>query len=161
MTEKSTDIEYFQFEEDFMADNLRCIPMIVRLKLDTVGIKLSLKAWSRFSENERTRLAVSPCSTPPEMELYKISLLQISNNYLHEPLKYLPIEDKAGWENLEIVPESLKDKCSQFHFQLSIKQWRALSRLQRFALIKLSRPSHESRNFEKAIIEFGLLKKGS
>ncbi|WP_353849846.1 nitrate reductase associated protein, partial [Hydrotalea sp.] len=31
-------IEYFQFEEDFVEENVRCIPMIVRFKMDAVGI---------------------------------------------------------------------------------------------------------------------------
>jgi hypothetical protein len=66
----------------------------------------------------------------------------------------------ACWENPDMVPESLNEKCGQFYFKISLTQWEALSILQRFALIKLSRPSHESRNFEKAILEFGLLKKG-
>lgn len=39
---------FFKFEADFV-DTLRCVPMIVRFKLDTVGIKLSLRAWSRFA----------------------------------------------------------------------------------------------------------------
>ena len=41
-------IQYFLFEEDFIEKNVRCIPMIVRYKLDTVGIKLQLSQWSRF-----------------------------------------------------------------------------------------------------------------
>src|SRR5688572_30077237 len=31
------DIEYFAFEEDFMEENVRCIPMIVRFKMDKSG----------------------------------------------------------------------------------------------------------------------------
>ena len=42
----------FDFERDF-AGSLRCIPMIARQKLDIVGIKLSLRQWSRFTRDER------------------------------------------------------------------------------------------------------------
>ena len=38
----------FDFERDF-AGSLRCIPMVARQKLDIVGIKLSLRQWSRFT----------------------------------------------------------------------------------------------------------------
>jgi len=33
-------IEYFKFEEDFIEEDVRCIPMIVRFKMDLAGIKL-------------------------------------------------------------------------------------------------------------------------
>jgi len=36
------------------------------------------------------------------------------------------------------------------------EQWRELSILQRFALIKLCRPGHENKNFPIAMKEFGL-----
>ena len=39
-------IEYFNFEEDFVEKNIRCIPMIVRFKMDKAGIKLKLAEWS-------------------------------------------------------------------------------------------------------------------
>lgn len=42
----------FDFERDF-AGSLRCIPMIARQKLDIIGIKLSLRQWSRFTREER------------------------------------------------------------------------------------------------------------
>jgi hypothetical protein len=36
------------------------------------------------------------------------------------------------------------------------RQWSALTRLQRFALIKLTRDSHDNVNFAPAMSEFGL-----
>ncbi|MGB0562374.1 MAG: nitrate reductase associated protein, partial [Spirulinaceae cyanobacterium] len=39
---------------------------------------------------------------------------------------------------------------------ISLTQWQALRPDQRFALIKLSRPGHENRNFLPAMQEFGL-----
>jgi hypothetical protein len=40
---------------------------------------------------------------------------------------------------------------------LSLEQWETLTPLQRFALIKLGQPSHESHNFLPALREFELL----
>ncbi|RYZ55838.1 MAG: hypothetical protein EOP49_01985 [Sphingobacteriales bacterium] len=52
---------HFKFEEDFMEDGIRCIPMIVRFKLDLAGIKLKLAEWCRFSVDERATLTGLPC----------------------------------------------------------------------------------------------------
>jgi len=38
---------FFDFEADFVL-SLRCIPMIVRYKLDTYGVKLKLAHWNHF-----------------------------------------------------------------------------------------------------------------
>jgi hypothetical protein len=40
---------------------------------------------------------------------------------------------------------------------ISTDQWKSLSALQRFALLKLYRPGHENKNFKKALKEFGLI----
>ena len=46
---------YFNFEEDFVENNVRCIPMIVRFKLDACGIKLKLSEWSKMVIEERKK----------------------------------------------------------------------------------------------------------
>ena len=52
----------FSFESDFV-DSLRCIPMQVRLKLDTCGVKLKLDHWHKFSHEERLSLLTLSCET--------------------------------------------------------------------------------------------------
>ena len=160
MTTYPSHIEYFHFEKDFVEDNLRCIPMVVRLKLDTIGIKLPLKAWSRFSESERSQLAFDPCETETDISEYKNLVLELAKNHSIEDLGILRILGKPGWNNPDSIPEPLLEKFGQFRQQISISQWRSLTNLQRFALMKLSRPGHESKNFEKALVEFGLFKYG-
>jgi hypothetical protein len=44
--------QIFEFELDFVR-TLRCVPMIVRFKLDTCGVKLSLTHWNRFDWFDR------------------------------------------------------------------------------------------------------------
>jgi len=152
-------IEYFLFEEDFVEDNLRCIPMIVRLKLDTIGIKLPLKAWSRFSEEERTSLAIRNCETETDILIYKKLVWELAKNHSIEDLGIIRTGEMPGWDNLESIPGPLMEKLTDFNQQISIAQWKSLTNLQRFALIKLSRPGHESKNFRKALMEFGLFNK--
>ena len=156
MTTCPSHIEYFRFEEDFVEDNLRCIPMVVRLKLDTIGIKLPLKAWSRFRENERTQLAIDPCETETDISEYKNLVLELAKSHCIEELGILRTLGKPGWDNPDSIPEPLMEKCGQFRQQISISQWRSLTNLQRFALMKLSQPGHESKNFKKALVEFRL-----
>jgi hypothetical protein len=55
------------------------------------------------------------------------------------------------------VPVALQEKAQEIGVNLTLEQWAALTPLQRFALIKLSRPSHENKNFPRAIAEFHLL----
>jgi hypothetical protein len=158
MIPNSNQIKYFLFEEDFILDNLRCIPMVVRLKLDTICIKLPLKAWSRFNENERTQLAVAPCETGKDISSYRNLVLDLAKKYLIDGLGELNLKDLPGWDNPECIPESLEKKLEEFKQSIDIFQWRSLTSLQRFALLKLSRPGHESKNFVKALAEFGLFK---
>ena len=159
MTIYPSHIECFHFEKDFIEDNLRCIPMVVRLKLDTIGIKLPLRAWSHFIEEERIKLAVDPCETESDILKYKNLVLELAKNYSVEDLGILKTGEKPGWENQDSIPEELMEKFCMFNQRINISQWRSLTNLQRFALIKLSRPGHESKNFVKALAEFGLFKK--
>jgi len=66
-----TTATHFLFETDFMEENIRCIPMIVRFKLDTCGIKLKLKEWSKMTVEERENLVTLPCRTPEQTDMYK------------------------------------------------------------------------------------------
>ena len=66
----TNDIEYFDFEEDFVEHNIRCIPMIVRFKMDKAGIKLKLDEWSQFTVKERIELAIRKCDDPADISDY-------------------------------------------------------------------------------------------
>jgi hypothetical protein len=57
---------------------------------------------------------------------------------------------------LDNLPDALQEKLKEYNWNISLKHWKALIDLQRFVLIKLSRPSHENKNFAKAMKEFGL-----
>jgi hypothetical protein len=146
---------FFQFEADFV-DSLRCIPMQVRFKLDTCGIKLKLADWSHFSEAERQEIALQPCNTPTEIESYRQNLLCLVQKYTGSIAKDLPIDAKPEWMDDTIIPTILQEKAQEIGVTLTTQQWQALTPLQRFVLIKLSRPSHENKNFVPALQEFQL-----
>src|SRR5688572_981761 len=151
-----TDIEYFNFEEDFVEKNIRCIPMIVRFKMDKAGIKLKLAEWSEFSVEERIELAKKSCSNEEEARQYNNYLTGLIKRYTRNEATVLPIDQHPGWADLNKVPDLLEEKLERFGWFISADQWKALTNLQRFALLKLCKEGHESKNFPKALKEFGI-----
>ncbi|MEB3283187.1 MAG: nitrate reductase associated protein [Lyngbya sp.] len=147
---------FFEFEDDFVA-SLRCIPMIVRYKLDTCGVKLKLAHWNQFPQSERQILVEQPTTTLEEIQSYRHLLQQLAEKYTDIPLKDLPIEENPAWLDTEKIPETVEQKATETGVKLTLYQWQNLTPLQRFALIKLSRPSHENHNFLPAIKEFNLV----
>ena len=146
---------FFQFEQDFV-DSLRCIPMVIRLKLDTCGMKLKLVHWTQFNADERQSLLEIPCSTSDEIEKYRQFLQDLITQKTGQPATELAIASNPAWLDLETIPESVQFKATETGLTLTQSQWRSLTPIQRFALIKLSRASHENHNFIPALQEFGL-----
>lgn len=147
---------FFQFEADFV-QSLRCIPMQVRYKLDTCGVKLKLEHWNRFSEAERQSLTEYPCSTPSEIESYRDRLQALVTAHTGSPAKTLPIDEHPDWAKSDVIPEQVTQKVEECGTDIAPEQWATLTPIQRFALIKLSRPSHENKNFVPALREFHIL----
>ncbi len=150
--------ELFRFEEVFMKDDIRCIPMMVRFKLDKCGIKLKLSQWNSFTAAERNRLAKYEATSQAQLLSYRKLVELMVLDRTGETATDMPIEQNPAWAHLTEIHESLLTKLKEFDWTISINQWKSLSDLQRFALIKLSRPGHENRNFASAMKEFGLAK---
>lgn len=148
--------QFFKFEADFV-DSLRCIPMQVRMKLDTCGVKLKLNHWHQFSQQERQTLVEMPCSTAEEVQIYQQHLQQFVINHTGTPASELPIDEHPAWMDAATIPSSVQEKAGELGVSLTTEQWAGLTPAQRFALIKLSRPSHENKNFLPALQEFQLI----
>ena len=147
---------FFDFEQDFI-ESLRCIPMIVRYKLDTCGVKLKLHHWNNFNQEERQSLVEYPCQTSTEIEKYRQYLQGLVHQQTGEYAKELTIEPQPAWLNKEEIPVNVQEKAHECNLQLTLSQWQNLNDIERFVLIKLSRSSHENRNFLPACKEFNLL----
>ena len=148
--------DFFEFEADFV-DSLRCIPMQVRCKLDTCGIKLKLSDWNQMTTAERQALVELPCTTETEIQSYREHIQRLIIQRTGTPAKKLPIEPHPAWLDSATVPVSIQEKAQEIGVTLTEQNWAGLTPLQRFALIKLSQPGHENQNFPKAIAEFHLL----
>ena len=147
--------EFFQFERDFV-ESLRCIPMQVRYKLDTCGIKLKLHHWNNFTISDRQTLLFAPCTTEEQIATYRNILRGLVRDRTGEVPKDLAIDPHPPW-NSPTLPESVREKATECNISLTSPQWQNLTTLQRFALVKLSRSGHENKNFLPAIAEFNLV----
>ncbi|WP_218082796.1 nitrate reductase associated protein [Anthocerotibacter panamensis] len=145
--------DLFHFEADFV-DSLRCIPMVVRLKLDTCGIKLKLAHWYQLTPAERQQLVDLPCATGPEIDWYRTRLSALLLERTGTPA--MLVEATPLWL-APTVPETVQAQAKHLGVAIHQEQWATLTPLQRFALLKLSRASHENQNFLPALREFGLV----
>ncbi len=150
-------IEYFDFEEEFMANGIRCIPMAIRMKMDMAGIKLKLGEWNRFTVEDRITLALKPCGEGPEIESFRQFLASLIQDRAGKLPKYIEVDAEPEWQNRSFVPMAVFLKGISFGVLIGLKEWGNLTALQRFALIKLCRAGHQNHNFPAALKEFGLL----
>jgi hypothetical protein len=147
---------FFNFEADFV-DSLRCIPMIVRLKLDTCGVKLKLAEWNHFTQVECQQLVDLPCEQAVEIKAYKEYVSRLIFEHTQHEASLLSIDPHPPWLNDLKIPDTITTKAAEEQLQITLSQWENLTPLQRFALIKLTRSQHENNNFLPALAEFGLL----
>lgn len=145
----------FDFERDF-AGKLQCMPMIARLKLDRSGVKLSLKQWNRLSLDQRRCLAALPCDTVTEIDAYGASVCEWLEAAGETPSRFR-IDPDPRWEHSEGPPPQVEAFAHEVGLRSpTLQDWESLSPLQRFVLIKLTRPGHRNENLGSAMQEFGL-----
>lgn len=147
---------YFHFEKDFIDNGLTCIPMCVRLKLDLIGIKLSLKQWARLEEKAKhtiVHMDVESTNQRKKLEDYLIHKVMPAEE---EPLLRIhPIQTDQEIKIETFI--ALNTKLDLHDLYITWSQWESLTVLQRFAIGKLLRPGHESKNLWPALEEFGLI----
>jgi hypothetical protein len=148
--------DFFQFETDFV-DSLRCIPMQVRYRLDTCGVKLKLHQWNLFTLADRAELVDFDPQTEVEIDQYRELLVRLIKERSGDETTLLTIASQPPWLNEAEIPTVLAEKISAADINFSLLQWQELTTLQRFALIKLSGASHEQNNFLPALREFKVI----
>lgn len=150
--------QFFQFEADFV-ESLRCIPMQVRLKLDTCGIKLKLAQWNHLTQDDRQQLVDLPCESNLDIQQYRMTLQQMIWQRTHTEVVDLSVDLAPPWLDNQSIPASVQREAAALQVPMTLTMWADLSPLQRFALIKLSRSGHENSNFLPALQEFRILSK--
>ena len=144
----------FAFEGDYQTD-LRCIPMIVRHRLDECGIKLSLKDWVKLGPQLRATVLTSAVSK--ELETFADAVEDLVARRTGAPPARMDIDPAPAWANTTQIPDEVVAKAAVEQVVIMPAQWAGLAPLQRFALYKLSRSSHKNENFVPACREFGVV----
>ncbi len=148
----------FGFEADFAKD-LRCIPMVVRFKLDRCGVKLSLRQWSKMGAANRVRLLAARGDTIAETEAFRILVVDLATTHCSEEIRWLSVESELAWADPACVPADIMRQAAASGIAPPSPQcWSRLSALQRFALLKLARSDHDNHNFTPAMREMGILR---
>src|SRR5919202_955208 len=99
---------FFQFEADFV-ESLRCIPMQVRMKLDTCGVKLKLADWNHLTQADREAIVEMPCTSETEIQAYRQFLHQLIIERTGTPASDLPVEPHPAWMDATDVPPSIQE----------------------------------------------------
>ena len=112
-----------------------------------------------MNQESRQNLMTFPCDTDSQIHDYRHYIQELILQLTGKPVAELPIETHPAWIDITTIPSSIYDKSQEIGIEITIAAWASLTILQRFALIKLSRPSHENKNFLPALQEFNLLPK--
>jgi hypothetical protein len=147
---------FFAFESE-QERSLTLVPMAARMKLDTCGVKPSLKQWRQLPLEVRQSFLEQRCDCPEDVAAYRQALVSAILRYAGESPATLGDPGQPDWEDLTCVPQQLVEPSSNAGVAPpTLDQWRRLTRLQRFALLKLTRKEHPSANFLPAVREFNL-----
>ena len=79
----------FMFEEE-VHQSLACVPMVVRRKLDRVGVKIGLKQWQALGRGDRLAISHLPIDHENERETLKLSIAEAVERACGEQPRRLP-----------------------------------------------------------------------
>lgn len=152
-------VTLFEFEQNG-GYALRRVPMIMRLKLDVCGLRISLAAWQVLSRDEREALVAMPFASEEERMAFRACLVAMLAPYADDPEKVVEqvdVDPSPAWQQKETVPQDVLDTLNAMMLPaITQEQWAGLNVLQRFALSKLTRPGHKNAKLLPALQEFGL-----
>lgn len=140
--------------EDEIHQNLGCVPMAVRRKLDRAGIKIGLVQWQALSLGERLALCHLPVASEEECEAVRIFTDEAVKAKSGGGVKPLPAESRAAAEPPANPPARLVEHARAQGFTLNQPVWDRLDADERYALIKLGDIPTPSHNLPAALAEF-------
>lgn len=150
----------FNFEQDGRYA-LRRIPMCVRYRLDECGLKISLAAWVMLSKDEREELLNISVDAALGHQIFHDTLLAMLKPHAgndEADIQQTMVENTPAWLQTASMSSVMVAHLAESNLPVpTLDQWQNLNNLQRFALIKLTRPSHKNSNLQSALQEFGIL----
>lgn len=145
-------IRRFQFEADVFQD-LSCVPMAVRRKLDRVGLKVGLDQWKALDPGERLAICHLPADSREECDVVDTFVREAVRRHSGVEPKPLNSEQRAGAEPPGEVPAQLVERAREAGVTLGSYEWSRLDDDERYALIKLGAGTNVSHNLRAALEE--------
>src|SRR5271155_1081076 len=146
-------IRHFNFEDE-IHQNLGCVPMAVRRKLDRAGIKISLVQWQALSLGERLALCHLPVASEEEREALRIFTGETVRARSGSTPKPLPEAIQRAAEPPNHPPARLVEHAFALGVTLNQPAGDELDADERYALIKRGDTERASHNLAAALAEF-------
>lgn len=124
----------YRYEAAFYA-LLNRIPLDVRMKLDLIGLKISLKDWLGYQFEERAVLCHLPVDTMEEKQAVAAYVDFLSRKYRGQPVETTQVLEPNLWTSAQ-VPAAVTEKSRSCLGQISVEEWQNLAPYQRYALYK-------------------------
>jgi len=144
-------IRRFKFEGN-IAEELDCVPMAVRRKLDRVGLKISLKQWQQLPRIDRLAICHLPANLEEERDVLGQFIRESLGRIDGQP-GILPLEAQEQAEPPPNPPEDLVQRAEALGFSLNGAAWTRLDPDERYALTKLGSGQEASHNLAAALKE--------
>jgi hypothetical protein len=145
-------IRHFNFEDE-VHQQLACVPMAVRRKLDRVGLKISLEQWQALGHGERLAVCHLPTAAAEECDAMRIFLDEAIRARGPGAAKPLSDEVRRAAEPPNAPPAQLIENARAAGVAVGQAQWDRLDADERYALIKLGGGAQCSHNFTAALQE--------
>lgn len=139
----------YQYEAEFYPALSR-VPLDVRRKLDSTGIKLSLQDWLAISLEERRVLCHLPCETPEEQQVFAEFLDFLSQKHRGLGVEKLAALSVSLWDP-SAIPEAVTQKSLELKARVSADEWRQWPAHHRYALFKTAASKAQPEAFEQVL----------
>jgi hypothetical protein len=124
----------YRYEAEFYPSQSR-IPLDVRMKLDLVGLKISLQDWLACSFEERAVLCHLPVSSAEEKQVFATYIDFLCRKYRGKPVEITAALDAVLWSS-SAVPDPVAHKSASCSNAVTLGEWRSWQPYQRYALYK-------------------------
>ena len=146
-------IRRFKFEDE-IHQNLSCVPMHARRKLDRAGVKISLGQWQALGRGERLAICHLPAESEDECDALRMFIEEAVRNRGAGEAKPLSDEARRAADPPPTPPSRLIDNARAEGVALNQVEWDRLDPDERYALLKLGGGAERSHNLGAALREF-------
>ncbi len=140
-------IRRFKFEGDIQER----VPIMVRRKLDRIGIKFGLDQWRALEHAERLAICHLPIDDEDEREALRLFAMEAVKRACGIAPSFVPV---LSTEPPETPPVALVERAKAEGVVLDVGRWKKLDAEQRYVLFKLGAGGKPSHDLAAALREF-------